>query len=1130
MNRILSYLILLCSIFLFGIALVSCEDELEYPGLTPIEEGVSSVDVSVGFKQFTPALDSRAAGNAIKSIDRLWVVIYDKDRNFVRKQEILNFTVKENQENTRPDGQLSSETKTGHAEFKLTLENGYYYMYAVANHPGMATVTDDDISTPEKLRKLDLEWKSGDVKQNSEMFGWFVNGDKNTAPGTDAQLVTIKDNTSRLHAWVRRAASKVTIAFNTVKMSDNVRVYLKSVTIKDIPKHCPLSDDNAPSSKDELTDGETIYFGEAKASDTGKADHHKWKRIHSGDSVYGLFSDDKTNGMAPSGTPVKDRLTREHGEGARALYFYENLQGVADLKNCPWQDKRQDVSGNNKQVSYPEGVFDTDKAWKDGKEYGSYIEIRGYYENQGSTSPGRGDIIYRFMLGKNITDDFNAERNYHYQLTMNFNGNANDIDFHIDYREEAKPGLLVQDTTYVSYLYNQESGTTVRATPRPGYDLMSIKAYVLRNEWRPYEGASTMYNKEAWDWQMSFSNDYAEKPSGKYARPTAKYNPSWTDFNGKKHQTYAANNTEFGYLSLRKVTRQVYELGGSGNKQNFVAKMRKLYFLGNENASNSATGMDKSRGYRNYGSLPANDGTYSYGTPEDGFYTVTRRPSNKTPDKTEQTNDYIINVPFYTRAMSIDSWAVYSGANPFYRHHRYARVVFIATYTKSDPDVAGPATYQEADSTHVLQARRIDNPRAIYRRRENTQPFHVVLCYNKKTAEQQLLDAQGTTPFAKGEEIFEPIKSRGPWKAYIERDPHGLVKLTAGTQECTGPGDTIRGRENTAIDFTYTPNAIPPVGKAYGAIITIRYHNNSCTHKIIVRQGYDACGINAATTRWSLFNVYNETELTKSPLSIGSTYRRNSKWGNLIKESNNKRSGFGVEVYPPLNKKFWIHGTNQDKGWYAIPHDSVDVTKDFFGTKGMKAFNGATYQYQLPQGTHLKTIGIYFNKTDVTQTDPDVEDKGNAFGIAYADGATQTSLTKDAYSFYDPDNSITDSPMGVRCVVVYSLATGDNILFPFGCFGNPRRRDRGWLQYGSVGRKLSGGANNYRPMAYDLLYQVGGTYWIATTDKTHVAIDFNGGNYMSSYLNAGDVYQQGATNTNPGAADALPIKLIRVSD
>ena len=54
----------------------ACKDDIDLYG--PVPDGVSELSMRVDFKGFTPALDSRgAAGDAIKSIESLWVVIYD---------------------------------------------------------------------------------------------------------------------------------------------------------------------------------------------------------------------------------------------------------------------------------------------------------------------------------------------------------------------------------------------------------------------------------------------------------------------------------------------------------------------------------------------------------------------------------------------------------------------------------------------------------------------------------------------------------------------------------------------------------------------------------------------------------------------------------------------------------------------------------------------------------------------------------------------------------------------------------------------------------------------------------------------------------------------------------------------
>ena len=1127
MTRIITYIVSALLAFMGCGVLVSCQDDrLDYPG-GPIEPGISTMDVTLAFKDYTPALnETRAAGDAIKNIRTLWLVIYDNKSRLVKKEQVTDF--KETIiPNPRPDDITAAESKTGHVDFKFTIDNGYYRIYAVANYD-MEGIQDGDIDTPEKLKELKLEWDNdpSNLTDNAEMFGWFTNDSKTEEIKDDSTPVRIDGRVTQLHAWVRRAASKVTIAFDTQRLSNDVRIYLKSITIKDIPKECYLGasnivgDQNYKLSSELYGNGETIYFGNATASQTGKADHDKWVRIHRGDSIYGLNTDKREK--APDGSSITARLAHEHSEMAPALYFYENMQGQGEVGTE--SDKRQDVTGNNKQVTYPEGIDSKDKAWKDAKKFGSYIEVQGYYENFGDSHPGRGDIIYRFMLGKDEVTDYDAERNYHYMLTMKFNGNANDVDFHIDYKEEAKPGILAQDTTYVSYLYNQETYTTVRATPREGYDLVNLKAYILDNEWRPHLEAgeavspSDMYNVNAWNYQVNHTASTSYRTAaGGYNRPNAQYNPTWQD-GDKTYSDKESGNTEFGFLSLRLVNRQIYEFNGSGDKNAFVANMRKMYFLGDKN--NTGTGMDKSKGYREYGDMPRVDVVDKTITDaESGDFKVTRRtnPLNKFVD-------YLIKVPLWTRAKSIDSWAVYSGANPFYRHRRYARILFIATYKN-----ATGQQYQEADTTHVLQSRRIDNPRAIYRRRENREPFDVTLCYSSKTAEELIYGAVGDK-----EEVFVPYISRGAWSVSIEQDPNNLVKIVANGRQITRKGQIIYGASNTPVSFKYIPNAKPTEGDSYGAIILVRYNNLTCTHKIIVRQGYDPVTIGEGTARWSVYNIYRgpytdaqgnskPAELTVNPLSIGSTFRRHTNLDYPIAEENNFREGYGVLKTPSGTYK--IIGQKNELTWGSIPASTSTVGNNF-GT--MRLYNFAhqkSYTYRLPQKTELPDIGIYTVKN--TETLPTAEQKiiekiGQAFGIAYADGAKKTLLTKDAYSFSDINNEITDDPRGVRGVAVYCVDDGDNIFFPFGSLGNPRRRQGGLLQYGSVSFTLQGGANDYRPMAYKLYTQVGGCYWVQenASPSYHVAIDYNGGNYMSSYLNQADVFQG-------GVSDALPIKPIR---
>lgn len=1149
MSRILNY-ILFITVFILTAMFASCEDGFDYPD-APIKDGISTIDVQIGFKDFTPALDTRADGNALKKINTLWIVMYDKDRKFVRKEQVLKFEEGSDlDDNKRPDGKPSSEVETGHVKFKLQVANGYYYMYAVANYD-LSNVDNTSIETPEELSKLQLNWESGDVTQNAEMFGWFINGEKTDDHGTTAPIVTISGNNSNLHAWVRRAASKLTIAFDTDNLKENIFIYLKSISVKDIPEHCYLDSPNGVGQDDytlenSLVDGETIYFSGAKEGDNSKDNHGNWPVIASGTRVFGLYSD--RYGKHDDVTYDTDKsslLLREHDEAAPALYFYENMQpnGVEGTIS----DKRQDVNGENKQVTYPDGTYNgshnddgslkddayTDKGWKDGMKWGSYIEIQAYYENNGGERPGKGDIVYRFMLGKDTKINYEAERNYHYRLTMKFNGNANDIDFHIDYEEEAKPGLFTPDTTYVSYLYNQPASTSIRATPKPGYDFVKFEAIILDNEWVPYpkDETTTLYNTSAWDKQVNNNEDYMV---------TFVTDRNNADYNQKvyKCDSEMANNTEFGFLSLREVSTVTHDFGRNGgvqhsDMQRLVKNFRNAYFYGRMPDGSDSKDVKGPLNWREFiKGIPTKDTKEPLVTKDDvdGDYAFSR-----TTNPNNGQIDYVGTIPLYTRAKTLDPWAVYSGANPFYEHRRYARIKFIAHYEYIDgcglPKTDGDE-YSDVSYTHVLQARRVDNPRGIYRRAANLESFDVNLCY------------KNLTPQADGTEYI-PIISRGPWSAMIEKDPHGLVKLEANGQSATKEGETITGRTLTNIKFKYTPQKEAPSSGAYGAIIKVTYHNNSCVHKILVRQGYSAHELGAGTIKWSAFNVYDKDYLTKSPLSVGSFFRRYTALSYPILEENNTTWGLGIEL--KKEDKLKIKGQD-DTRWIDIPFSTDPSTNAFTDMKLSNHIEANSLDYRLPTFDEITELGIVDNNNNIQKPNPNANDYNYAFGITYADGASGIQLNSNAYSYSDPNNEGKDSQCGVRGIIVYSASTGDNVFFPLGSTGHARRKSRHWyitssskstqkdaygmMRYGSLDCRLTRWFDDYRPMAWDLISQRGGAYWINSGMANGIAIDFNFGNYMGYYLNKADLYtnptayidKDGNTIAAESTPDALPIK------
>lgn len=225
------------------------------------------------------------------------------------------------------------------------------------------------------------------------------------------------------------------VSFNAEKLNENIYIYLKSAQIRDIPLHCKLVDKNTPASDDELlSEGDTILYGAG-------TDYAEWPRLSAGRGANTFGS---------------------HAADAPSLFFFENMQGQHP-------DKHQ---YNN---------FDR----KDNVLYGTYVEVEGYYINRSVDNPSYGAITYRCMLGRNMEDDFDAERNTHYKLTLVFNKDANNPDWHIEYDYVPQPPeIVVASPMYISYLSNQQ--LTIPLTVY--YDknitkVTKITAEIVGNDW-----------------------------------------------------------------------------------------------------------------------------------------------------------------------------------------------------------------------------------------------------------------------------------------------------------------------------------------------------------------------------------------------------------------------------------------------------------------------------------------------------------------------------------------------------------------------------------------------------------------------------------------------------------------------
>lgn len=459
-------------------ALQSCSDDAFYDDGPQPFDGEVSIDLDFEFEEMTNALESRGlAGNYNFDIEKLTILFYEENAgedgapkySFVKTRG--DFAVYKRE--TRPD--THCEETTVHGKVKLSgIEGGKYRIYGVAN-------VDVPENTSEKqLREIRISWpaevqtSSANTGLNSTengvpsaMFGYFTyegvldhtvkkyrdvvhhNTTKGLYTNTDeaedkgktanrAPVVTLDREHLEMQAWLKRVVSKLTIGYDGSALNNGISIYIKSVAVKDAAASCFLGHDNSVGDLNDVS-GQTV---ELLNNDTYAADQRLSMTYTDQEGASGpcitrytpafphekLADDVNTRNTAGTGWN-EEWYESIHGSWANpspmydgkptTMYFFENLQGVAE--------------------GSPKLNTDENGPEKDGRANGTYIEVKAYYKNTIYGEEAEGDIVYRFMLGKNIVNDFNVERNHHYKLILSFMGDANTPSWHIELEEEQKP-------------------------------------------------------------------------------------------------------------------------------------------------------------------------------------------------------------------------------------------------------------------------------------------------------------------------------------------------------------------------------------------------------------------------------------------------------------------------------------------------------------------------------------------------------------------------------------------------------------------------------------------------------------------------------------------------------------------
>lgn len=1060
--------------------LTACKDDALYDP-TEIGDGIADINATVSFHPLEPALESRAAGDAVHNVTSLWMVLYRVDQQgsstFYKKFLVSNlegYNVNQNGNSAEPgDAETgpnlgpTGET-TPHATYNLKdIPFGRYKIYAVANVPGL---TDADCASIETLRNQTFTWKTN-VAENNAMFGYFtptIPASAQTSNGFEAPTLYINKKNISLHSWIKRLVSKVTVAIDPRDLKESVHVYIKSIQIHDIPQTCKLGIDNTPTDTLQLIkNGEEFkYYTSATASDD---DHAKWGMIVS------------------KGSGVKGAVN--HTEADNAFYFFENMQG--DYKGMGKDyNKQQQLPELGTPIDYPKDGPD----YKDGRLCGTYIEVVGYYESKNAEKVTSGPIKYRFMLGKDVTYNYNAERNFHYKLTLKLKGFANEADWHISYREYS-PQLSGPKDYYISYLYGQSLDYPLRFTSdfetEEEAKQYTVHADIIENNWAPCDDNGVLapnppldrYDINGFGWNLSAYNSDTLRVS--------------------------LREPYFGFLSL---TPNTTDIIGDGIQYQQADGLKWL---------------------KNY-----------YTNVNPGIHHQEFELSSY-PCKFDPTDNSIsFKVPMYTRNKEMVPSTDFTGNNPYNCYYRKAVVRFtLYKNGQREPFKNEKGEYVDYFDTNIFQVPRVDNPKAIYRRHNNDASFKVEL---------KILDGAGATTYTP---VISDGPWRASILASTE---DFIILSKTGQADVKTKGEYITGATDEAIQFTYKPAGKIDANQTRCGIIKVEYNDYTCVHLIFVRQGYHRgvkLGGNTWSCYNVFATAYpantSETqpaplggpdgsalevpvELTKSPLSIGS-YLKRCQYNYSIPESASNTSGWLVELGSTVTTRY-IDGTTvkpRNGNWTV------------FSGYGWYNYAGGTSRANIQWAATWKAINpeakdVLFEVPTAAQFNSLKNNCKFGYGIAYADGATATADNyTDSNGYIDTDNSGVENGLGERVCVVYEEGGGRNILFPLSKIGQGRRQgsQSGRLTYTGLSNVLATGWNVYRPNSYNIYRRPGAVYWIrqpqlssgqpnyASWDLNYLTLVFNPYDYQS--LGGWNDKSKAPAASNAGtSSDALPIKLI----
>lgn len=1117
------------------VSIIGCRDDFELPD-SEFVEGVASVNMTVCYELEDEVDLSRAYtggenGNAIGNINTLSMFVYRADGTLYDRYDILggtrhpditNVDTNNNSNNNLP-GENSTDTSIGRVDFNLTIQSGRYYIYAVANvNPTLLTPA--NYATRDALKAITPEWSLTDISKNAEMFGVFSlvqNRDAN-----DSHTIALSADITTMHCWVRRLASKLTVAFDGSELYDNVQVYITDIQVHDVPRSCPLGKLNVP--------GRDAYGQELPRDRRGEFLHADGMKFHVQDIPENSTIITPTSFLHVCNSAHKNLGRGDenqdneqiHSNIAPSLFFYENAQG---------NGKRKVQSLDSLTIWKPnpdEAVEGS--GWKDEKPFGTWVEVSGHYKcttNDSNTTSG--PIKYRFMLGNDTDTSYTVNRNTHYKLTLKLRGYANDYDWHIDFREPT--GIRVSSPQYISYLHNKKMVATVRVIGE-------------MDPARPYIEAEIVTPNQPNSQGIRYWAPWGDNSLVGYPDPAGHYDPERPlDPNSYYYQGNVRQNGPWvSFLSLREshLIRISPPTHDNGYSSSYPATDPQGYI--------KSFWRDHREGIRQYYyGDPASQTNQTisptfngYGTEQDGEYVVKNIRWSNGGVPIER----VFNIPFFTRPKEIITSSGFTGANPYDSYPRNARVKLTAYVREPGSDGPYKANVQYMD---ILQVRRVVNPMGIWRSSANDNPFHVTLMVQRQD---------------KGIETnFEPVVSFGDWSAEIMPGSSDIITLRTDPEGIPDGATEQRGvrRIQSSAEKKITFWIDFKGGDGF-AMIRVRYNNNSCEHDIFVRRGWtDDVTLNGVT--WASRNVeyfINKTAyFAQTPLSEGSFFRRGSYVG--IAPVNNRtfprdKGTIAKKGYSTSGQAANIHFAKKnvpDAGPFQVydgTNATISATKvawnNLVGSEGNPVnvvLGGETksaYRWNISNADYrIASIDDFYTLVPPNSSVTDYEVQ-QAYGVLYGDAAEETRVeAEEVFGFreYEPDTYA----YGVRGIMCYSRTNYAQVFFSLGAEGSARRKPGGgWRNNDPAGYLRYAQRSNYfgfyssdvanmtnLPLFMNLYRRSGGIYWCEHFVNGSVSKVLQSASFDMNYFTQGfeGFLNQSFTSNSHATSDALPIRLVR---